>query len=202
MPIIFFPRALLSLLSLLILGSAVYLLWSWGHGLDVQGADGVVRQVHGPAWRLYTGLALLAWSFGGRSIVLLFMLAGADEPREERGEAYAVQAPDGSDLHVESSGLDRGPTLVLTHGWGLNSTAWWYTKHALHDRFRLVVWDLPGLGRSKPPKDGVFTIDGFAQALGEVVDSIEEGPIVLVGHSIGGMTTQTFWRASFVRLAN
>ncbi len=195
MPIIFFPRALLSLLSLLILGSAAYLLWSWGNGLDVRDVAGVVHHVHGPAWRLYTGLALLAWSFGGRSIVLLFIPSGADEPREERGEAYAVQAPDGSDLYVETSGLDRGPTLVLTHGWGLNSTSWWYTKHALHDRFRLVSWDLPGLGRSEPPKDGVITIDGFAQALGEVVDSVDGGPIVLVGHSIGGMTTQTFWRA-------
>ena len=195
MPVILVPRALLSLLSLLILGSAIYLLWSWAHGLDIRDIDGVVRHVHGPAWRLYTGLAFSAWSVAGRSIVLLFIPAGDDEPREERGQAYDVTAPDGSELHVEVCGLEQGPTLVLTHGWGLNSTAWWYTKHALQDRFRLVTWDLPGLGRSKPPKDGLFTIDGFAQALGAVVDSVGGKPVVLVGHSIGGMTTQTFWRA-------
>jgi pimeloyl-ACP methyl ester carboxylesterase len=83
----------------------------------------------------------------------------------------------------------------LTHGWGLNATAWFYTKHALTNRFRLVVWDLPGLGRSKPPTDGKFTIDRFAEALGAVVRSAGSGPVILVGHSIGGMTTQTFWRA-------
>ena len=195
MPIIFLPRALLSLVSLLILGSAAYLLWSWAHGMDVRGVDDVVRRVHGPAWRLYTGLLFLAWSAGGRFVVLAMIPAGDDEPREERGEAYEVSAPDGTQLHVEVSGLEGAPTLVLTHGWGLNSTAWWYTKHALQDRFRVVTWDLPGLGRSKPPKDGVFTLDRFAEALGAVVDAVGGEPVILVGHSIGGMTTQTFWRA-------
>ena len=106
-----------------------------------------------------------------------------------------VQAPDGSSLRVESFGDTRGPTIILTHGWGLNSTAWWYTKKALGDRFRLITWDLPGLGLSKPPRDGKITIDRFAEALGAVVQSSGSGPVVLVGHSIGGMTTQTFWRA-------
>ena len=69
---------------------------------------------------------------------------------------------------------------------GLNSTAWWYTKRALGERFRLVTWDLPGLGRSKPPMDGKFTIDRFAQSLGAVVESVGAGPVVLVGHSATG----------------
>lgn len=135
------------------------------------------------------------WSFLGRFIVLMFIPAGKDDPREERGEASVVTAPDGSVLHVETLGSTERPTIILTHGWGLNATAWWYTKHALANRFRLVVWDLPGLGRSKSPKDGKFTIDRFAEALGAVVRSSGPGPVLLVGHSIGGMTTQTFWRA-------
>ncbi len=195
MPVVVIPRLILSLLSWAILGAAIYLLWSWAHGYDVIDARGVAHHTHGPAWRLYAGLGLLAWSFLGRFIVLMFMPAGRDEPREQRGDGYTVQAPDGSALRVESFGQTSGPTLVLTHGWGLNSTAWWYAKQALGDRFRLVTWDLPGLGRSKPPTDGKFTIDRFAEALGAVVESVGPGPVVLVGHSIGGMTTQTFWRA-------
>ena len=123
----------------------------------------------------------------------MFVPAGKDEPREERGEAREVIAPDGAKLRVEHFGKASGPTLILTHGWGLNSTAWWYTKQALADRFRLVTWDLPGLGRSTLAKDGKITIDRFAKALGAVIDSVD-GPIILVGHSIGGMTTQTVWR--------
>ena len=195
MPVITIPRLLLSLLSWAILAAAIYLVWSWGRGHVVVDEHAVRHHVHGAAWQLYAGVALLAWSFLGRSVVLLFIPAGKDEPREQRAEGHMVQAPDGSSLRVESFGNLQGPTLVLTHGWGLNSTAWWYTKKVLGQRFRLITWDLPGLGRSKPPTDGKITIDRFAESLGAVVQSTGPGPVILVGHSIGGMATQTFWRA-------
>jgi pimeloyl-ACP methyl ester carboxylesterase len=195
MPIITIPRFLLSLISLAILAGAIYLAWSWYEGYDVVYRDGSAHHVRGDAWRLYTAIGLGGWSFLGRFVVLMFMPAGKDEPHEERGAASTVVAPDSSALHVETLGVSDGPTLILTHGWGLNATAWWYTKHSLAARFRLVVWDLPGLGRSKPPKDGKLTIDRFAEALGAVVRSTGSGPVILVGHSIGGMTTQTVWRA-------
>jgi pimeloyl-ACP methyl ester carboxylesterase len=195
MPIITIPRYLLSLVSLAILAGAVYCAWSWYEGYDVLYRDGSVRHVRGEAWRLYTAIGLTGWSFLGRSVVLLFMRPGKSDPVEERASASVVTAPDGSVLHVETLGKADGPTIVLTHGWGLNSTAWWYAKHALAARYRLVVWDLPGLGRSKPPKDGKYTIDRFAEALGAVVRASGPGPVLLVGHSIGGMTTQTFFRA-------
>ena len=194
MPVITIPRLILSLLSWAILAAAIYLIWSWGHGHVVVDEHGARHHVHGAALQLYTGVALLAWSFLGRFVVLLFIPAGEDEPREQRAEGHMVQAPDGSSLRVESFGNMQGPTIVLTHGWGLDSTAWWYTKKVLGQRFRLITWDLPGLGRSKPPTDGKITIDRFAESLGAVVQSTGPGPVVLVGHSIGGMTTQTFWR--------
>jgi pimeloyl-ACP methyl ester carboxylesterase len=196
MPVVTFPRLLFSLISWAILIGGAYLLWSWFHGVYVVDDRAVAHHFRGPAWRLYAGCALLAWSFLGRFVVLLFMPAGRNEPREERAEGRMIAAPDGSMLRVESFGRQEAPTMVLTHGWGLNSTAWWYTRKALGDRFRLVTWDLPGLGRSKPPTDGRFTIDRFAAALGAVVDEAGAGPLLLVGHSIGGMTTQTFWRAA------
>lgn len=194
MPIVVLPRILLSLLSWLLLAAAVYLLWRWYEGYDLVLADGGVVHVRGDRWELFAGLALFAWSFLGRFVILLIIPGGPDAPREERGPSTNVTAPDGSVLHVETVGAS-GPTLVLTHGWGLNATAWFYTKHALAGRFRLVLWDLPGLGRSKGPKDGKITIDRFAECLGAVVQSTGSEPVILVGHSIGGMTTQTFWRA-------
>ena len=194
MPIITIPRFLLSLLSWLVLVAAVYLLWSWAQRYDVVDDHGLHHQVHGAMWRLFAGGALLGWSFLGRFFVLLFIPPGRDEPREERGAGRMVSAPDGSSLRLDTFGNPQGPTIILTHGWGLNSTAWWYTKKALADRFHLTTWDLPGLGRSKPPSDGKVTIDRFAEALGAVVQASGSGPVLLVGHSIGGMTTQTFWR--------
>jgi pimeloyl-ACP methyl ester carboxylesterase len=194
MPVITIPRFILSLLSFAILAAAIYLGWSWYTGYDILYRDGTVRDFRGEAWRLYTAVGLLGWSFLGRFAVLMFIPAGHDEPREERGEPSLVTSPDGSVLHIETFGAKKGPTIVLTHGWGLNSTAWWYTKQALAGRFRLVVWDLPGLGRSTSPTDGKFTIERFAEALGTVVRATGSRPVILVGHSIGGMTTQTFWR--------
>jgi hypothetical protein len=44
---------------------------------------------------------------------------------------------------------EDAPPIILTHGWSANSTEWDYLKKELADDFRLIVWDLPGLGLSK-----------------------------------------------------
>ena len=196
MPIVIFPRLLLQLASLAVLAAGGYLLWSWAHGYEVADAAGVLHHRHSDAWRLWTGLGLLAWSFGAGRAVVLLLIPGGHAPMSRRTAGREVVAPDGSRLHVETSGLATGPTVVLTHGWGLNSTAWGDAKQKLGDRYRVVAWDLPGLGKSKGPADGVYTLDRFAQALGAVVESTGAERVLLVGHSIGGMTTQTFFRAA------
>lgn len=196
MPIVLFPRLLMQLLSLALLAMGGYLVWSWWQGFDVVRADGVVLHAHAAAWRLWTGVALLVGSLGGGRLVVLLLLPAGREPEHTRTEGRVVQAPDGAALHVETSGRADAPVVVLTHGWGLNSTAWGETRVVLRDRFRVLTWDLPGLGRSKGPEDGVYTLDRFAQALEAVVQAQGDGPVVLVGHSIGGMTTQTFFHTA------
>ena len=196
MPIPMLPRLLLQLLSLALLALGGYLAWSWWRGYDVVRADGAVLHLHAAAWRLWAGVLLCAGSLGGGRLIVLLLIPAGRQPEHGRTEGRTVQAPDGSALHVESFGPTDAPVVVLTHGWGLNATAWGETRKALATRFRVVTWDLPGLGRSKGPTDGVYSIDRFAQALGAVVEAQGAGPVVLVGHSIGGMTTQTFFRAA------
>jgi pimeloyl-ACP methyl ester carboxylesterase len=58
----------------------------------------------------------------------------------------------------------------------------------------LVVWDLPGLGLSTLSKNRVFTLEEMARDLSAVIDQAGPGPVVLAGHSIGGMTILTFCR--------
>jgi pimeloyl-ACP methyl ester carboxylesterase len=54
---------------------------------------------------------------------------------------------------------------------------------------RLVLYDQPGHGRSSKLKIGEYTLDMLGRALGNVIDAtVPTGPIVLVGHSMGGMT--------------
>lgn len=195
MPIVTFPRLLVQLISLVILAGAIYLIWRWWDGVTVRDLDGTLRDMRGPRWQLVLGLAGLAWSFGGRFLALMLMKGGEDEPHVSRAAGETILAPDGTALHVESVGSTDAPTLIFTHGWGLNSTAWWYARRDLSGKFRVITWDLPGLGRSKRPMDGKYSIDRFAEALGAVVEWSGASRVVLVGHSIGGMTTQTFWRA-------
>jgi alpha/beta hydrolase family protein len=185
MPLAFLTTWLAGLLSLAILGVGIYLVWGWYVGDIVE-----------TVW-LIVGIALLLWSISGRSIVLLTRRSGELEPRSERtGRERYVIGPEGADLHVEEYGAQQdGPVLLLTHGWDLDGTAWYYEKRHLADRFRLVLWDLPGLGLSRQPQDGRYSLERMAGDLRAVLDATAGNrPVVLVGHSIGGMTILTFCR--------
>jgi pimeloyl-ACP methyl ester carboxylesterase len=194
MPLIAFARFCLSLVSLVLLGVCAYLLWSWYQGDLVRDADGVVYRVR-EDWRLWVGLGLVAWSFLGKLIVtpLLARPDKAARSKPIRGEGVMVAGASGAQLYVESLGPATGPAVVLTHGWGLDSTIWNYAKRDLAGH-RLILWDLPGLGRSKLAKGKALTLDDFASDLGTVIELAGDQPVILIGHSIGGMTIQTFAR--------
>ena len=116
-----------------------------------------------------------------------------EDPRADRsGEVHTIRRPDGSVLRVECSGPVDAPPIIFTHGWGANSTEWFYQKQHLADRFRLIVWDEPGLGLSKKPDNNDYRLDNLASDLEAVLAFAGNRPAVLVGHSIGGMITLTF----------
>jgi pimeloyl-ACP methyl ester carboxylesterase len=176
-----------------VLGIAAYLLWTWYQGHLVRQPDGAFRLVR-DEWRLWTGLPLLAWSFLGR-YVIIFLLARRDEDptRPDRGHGLLAPGRDGATLYFEASGPADAPPLVLTHGWSLDSTIWFYAKRDLARRFRVIAWDLPGLGQSKVQDTSDVSLSQMAQNL-RVVLALAGRPAILVGHSIGGMTIETLAR--------
>lgn len=200
MPLIPLLKLVFGLLSLLILGTAVWMLWTWWDGYLIPSDDGAGLVFVRDAWRLWTGLGLLAFSFMGRPIVTLLLARSDTDPSVARREDGVFIDGVEASLYVERRGGGTGLPLVLTHGWGLDSTIWDYASRALGDRHPLVVWDLPGLGRSKVKPAGV-TLPAFAEDLRRVVTTSGDGRVVLVGHSIGGMTIQTLVRdhPDFVR---
>lgn len=150
---------------------------------------------------LALGVFLLAWSLLGGLVVrsALRMLSSGTSDEGDPGPAPAgavhrLQRPDGSELHVEIVGPEDAPPIVLTHGWGLNSDEWTDLGRALGDRFRLIRWDLPGLGQSRRSQTGDYRIETLASHLDAVLDLAGGRPAVLVGHSIGGMILLTFQR--------
>lgn len=194
MPLLFIVRFFTTLLSLAILGAAGYLLWSWYQGDVVRDAAGLFHRVR-EDWRLWTAIGLLAWSFLGRSILPLLLAKRDQRPtRAERGRGQFIPSPTGSSLYVETHGAAGAPLIIFTHGWGMDSTFWHYARQDLADRFRLVLWDLPGLGQSKAAgRDGIG-LEAFATDLATVLEASGRQPAVLVGHSIGGITIQTLIR--------
>ncbi|MFE2304388.1 alpha/beta fold hydrolase [Streptomyces sp. NPDC059445] len=85
-------------------------------------------------------------------------------------------------------------TVVFSHGYCLNQDSWHFQRAALRGVVRTVHWDQRSHGRSgrgvaqledrKP-----VTIDQLGRDLLAVIEAaVPEGPIVLVGHSMGGMT--------------
>ncbi len=116
----------------------------------------------------------------------------------EASREVEVPASDGVTLHVEvdePEGLDpEAPTVVLVHGFVLNLSSWIHQRTALVDAgYRVVSYDQRNHGRSGAGDLDRCAIDQLGKDLRAVLDATTpEGPVVLVGHSMGGMTIMSF----------
>ena len=138
-----------------------------------------------PTALLIAALLLSMFSLGaGRLFYPLLRSPGKDEPSSSRSDRRAqLQRPDGTELNIEEFGKSDGPTVILTHGWGMDSTEWYYAKKELAKEYRVVVWDLPGVGLSTRAVNNDYSIERFATDLHAIVQWSGVPRIVLVGHS-------------------
>ncbi|MGW1227490.1 alpha/beta fold hydrolase [Streptomyces sp. NPDC002530] len=88
-------------------------------------------------------------------------------------------------------------TVVFSHGYCLGQDSWHFQRAALRGLVRTVHWDQRSHGRSERGRAqarGVHVgIDQLGRDLKAVIDAAApEGPLVLVGHSMGGMTVMSF----------
>ena len=103
-----------------------------------------------------------------------------------------VVTEDGIGLHVEEVGPpDAEPTVVFVHGYVQEMAVWHFQRKALaaEGLGRLVFYDHRSHGRSARGPAERSTIEQLGRDLGTVLDEVAPaGPVVLVGHSMGGMT--------------
>jgi pimeloyl-ACP methyl ester carboxylesterase len=121
------------------------------------------------------------------------------EARESFGRlpvdrATTVHADDGVPLHVEEVGARDAPlTVVFAHGWSLSSASWHYQRRDLaappQPIGRCVFYDQRSHGRSGRSSRENATLEQLGSDLRAVIDAVApRGPVMLVGHSMGGMT--------------
>jgi pimeloyl-ACP methyl ester carboxylesterase len=103
-----------------------------------------------------------------------------------------VTADDGVTLHVEEVGADGvGPTVVFAHGYTQQLAVWHYQRQAFaaDNPGKLVFYDQRSHGRSGRSSAEHSTIDQLGRDLYAVLqECAPDGPVILVGHSMGGMT--------------
>ncbi|KUH37612.1 MULTISPECIES: alpha/beta fold hydrolase [Streptomyces] len=99
------------------------------------------------------------------------------------------------DAEARGSAITTPVTVVFSHGYCLNQDSWHFQRAALRGLVRTVHWDQRSHGRSgrgvaQGGADGTpVSMDQLGRDLRAVIDAAApEGPLVLVGHSMGGMT--------------
>jgi pimeloyl-ACP methyl ester carboxylesterase len=164
-------------------------------------------------WRRITGVAGLAAgavAAGAGAVVaaeriaigriqVLRSTAAPEGLGQRRGQPLTVLTDDGVPLHVEideppadaeQAGRDAPPlTIIFCHGYTLNQDCWHFQRAAL-GQHRLVFWDQRDHGRSGRSAAGAASIERLGADLDLVIRAAAPGdmPVVLVGHSMGGMT--------------
>jgi pimeloyl-ACP methyl ester carboxylesterase len=140
--------------------------------------------------------------------------SGADRLGGLCGDVHRVRADDGVLLHAEvdevapydgsgnrpSNGTRRrrverapDPTIVFVHGYALNLDCWHFQREYFRGKHRMVFYDERSHGKSERSDKVHATIDQLGHDLRRVLDElVPDGPVVLVGHSMGGMSIMAF----------
>ena len=80
----------------------------------------------------------------------------------------------------------EGSPVLMVHGWSCDGSDWAWQAPALKAAgYRCITPDLRGHGRSSVADDG-YTPRGYASDLAQLIKQLGIGPVVAIGHSMGG----------------
>lgn len=116
------------------------------------------------------------------------------------GDRVLVGTSDGLELHAE---IDEAPqagsdalTVVFVHGYVLSRHCWYFQRQSLRGKRRVVVYDQRSHGDSDLAPAASCRVPQLAEDLRSVLAATtrEDERVVLVGHSMGGMTIMDYAR--------
>jgi len=95
-----------------------------------------------------------------------------------------ITTKDGTEIYYKDWG--KGPVVTFSHGWPLSSDAWdGQMLFLVQNGFRVVAHDRRGHGRSSQVSLG-NDMNGYADDLAAVIETLDLKDAILVGHSTGG----------------
>ncbi|HEV2636689.1 MAG TPA: alpha/beta hydrolase [Actinocrinis sp.] len=92
--------------------------------------------------------------------------------------------------NVTIAGKLDGPVVMLAHGFGCDQNMWRLVAPMLAERFRLVLFDYVGSGRSDASawdRRRYSTLGGYAADVLEICEQLDLAEVVFVGHSVSAM---------------
>jgi sigma-B regulation protein RsbQ len=91
--------------------------------------------------------------------------------------------------NVKVSGRGTQP-MVFAHGFGCDQNMWRFVAPAFEDRYRVVLFDYVGAGKSDLKAYDARrygSLDGYASDILDVIHALDLKDVILVGHSVSGM---------------
>ena len=95
-------------------------------------------------------------------------------------------------LEASAASSGQPPTIVFVHGWSGNLQNWWDQYEYFKRRYRVVVFDLPGHGKSERGPHMKYTMRLFVRVLLELLDALEIERAIVAGNSAGGWIATRF----------
>ncbi|GGD23454.1 alpha/beta fold hydrolase [Nocardioides daphniae] len=150
----------------------------------------------GKAWGVAAGLVgVAAAGATARAVQQIKARPGAGDATpfgSLSSPSLKVVTDDGIDLHVEidepDPGHDNGLTVVFVHGFTMSRHCWHFQRAAYRGLVRTVFYDQRSHGDSARSTGENCTIDQLGRDLKRVVETTAHGPVVIIGHSMGGMS--------------
>ncbi len=96
------------------------------------------------------------------------------------------------DIYYELTGEKEKPVVIFTHGVGMDHQTFKMQVEALKSDYSVLVWDLPGHGRSTIKEHQERFTKMAADCLNKLMNEIGVSKAILVGQSLGSMIVQHF----------
>ena len=130
-------------------------------------------------------------AFTSAVLILLGLLAAFPTMADAQDKAIAsrIAEIDGAKLHYMTAG--HGTPLILLHGYAETSLMWKPIIPALAERFTVIAPDLPGIGDSDIPADGL-DMKTAAVRIHDLARSLGVQKAEVVGHDIGLMVAYAY----------